>query len=94
VPQVVIDNLILKSPFDEPTRHFQFGDEGITNEIVVLEHLGGGSVGPRAAWRSLVVRCAAAVGAGEAAATEARPGPLMRQRWRARVERVGSDGRT
>jgi len=34
VPQVVIDNPILNSPFDEPTRHFEFGDEGITNEIV------------------------------------------------------------
>ena len=34
MPQVVIDNPILNSPFDEPTRHFEFGDEGITNEIV------------------------------------------------------------
>ena len=34
MPQVVIDNPILNSPFEEPTRHFQFGDEGITNEIV------------------------------------------------------------
>ena len=31
---VVIDNPILNSAFDEPTRHFQFGDEGITNEVV------------------------------------------------------------
>ncbi len=32
--QVVIENPIINSPFDEPTRHFAFSDEGITNEIV------------------------------------------------------------
>ncbi len=32
--QVVIENPILNSPFDEPSLHFQFSDEGITNEIV------------------------------------------------------------
>lgn len=32
--QVVIENPIINSPFDEPTRHFQFTDEGITNQIV------------------------------------------------------------
>ena len=32
--QVVIENPIINSPFDEPTRHFKFTDEGITNEIV------------------------------------------------------------
>src|SRR6202040_2070947 len=32
--QVVIENPILNSPFDEPSRHFRFTDEGITNEIV------------------------------------------------------------
>ena len=32
--QVVIENPILNSPFDEPTRHFRFDDDGITNEIV------------------------------------------------------------
>ena len=32
--QVVIENPIINSPFDEPTRHFRFGDEGITDEIV------------------------------------------------------------
>ena len=32
--QVVIENPILNSPFQEPTRHFRFSDEGITNEIV------------------------------------------------------------
>ena len=31
---VVIENPIINSPFDEPTRHFCFTDEGITNEIV------------------------------------------------------------
>jgi len=32
--QVVIENPIINSPFDEPTRQFRFTDEGITNEIV------------------------------------------------------------
>jgi type III restriction enzyme len=32
--QVVIENPIINSPYDEPTRHFRFTDEGITNEIV------------------------------------------------------------
>ncbi len=32
--QVVIENPILNSPFQEPTRHFRFSDEGITNDIV------------------------------------------------------------
>ena len=34
VKQVVIENPIINSPFDEPTRHFRFTDEGITNEVV------------------------------------------------------------
>ena len=32
--QVVIENPVINSPFDEPTRHFRFSDEGITDEIV------------------------------------------------------------
>ena len=32
--QVVISNPIINSPFAEPRRHFAFGDEGITDEIV------------------------------------------------------------
>lgn len=32
--QVVIENPVLNSPFGEPTRHFRFTDEGITNEIM------------------------------------------------------------
>ncbi|HNS39441.1 MAG TPA: DEAD/DEAH box helicase family protein, partial [Promineifilum sp.] len=32
MPQVVIENPVLNSPFAEPTRHFRFNDEGITNE--------------------------------------------------------------
>ena len=31
--QVVIENPVINSPFDEPTRHFRFDDEGITNEV-------------------------------------------------------------
>jgi hypothetical protein len=34
VKQVVIENPILNSPFEEPCRHFRFGEEGITNEII------------------------------------------------------------
>jgi type III restriction enzyme len=34
VSQVVIENPIINSPFDEPTRHFRFNDEGITSEEV------------------------------------------------------------
>ena len=33
MPQVVIENPVINSPYSEPTRHFRFGDEGITNEI-------------------------------------------------------------
>jgi type III restriction enzyme len=32
--QVVIENPIINPPFDEPSRHFAFTDEGITNEVV------------------------------------------------------------
>jgi len=32
--QVVIENPILNSPYKEPTRHFKFTEEGITNEII------------------------------------------------------------
>ncbi len=34
MPQVVIENPIINSPFSEPTRHFRFNDEGITNDII------------------------------------------------------------
>jgi type III restriction enzyme len=33
MPQVVIENAVLNSPYKEPTRHFKFSDEGITSEI-------------------------------------------------------------
>ncbi|MEW6659296.1 MAG: BPTD_3080 family restriction endonuclease [Thermodesulfobacteriota bacterium] len=32
--QVVIENPVINSPFEEPSRHFRFTNEGITNEIV------------------------------------------------------------
>ena len=32
--QAVIENPVINSPFREPTRHFRFGDEGITDETV------------------------------------------------------------
>jgi type III restriction enzyme len=34
MPQAVIENPILNSPFDEPAQHFQFDDEGITDEVL------------------------------------------------------------
>ncbi|RIK46787.1 MAG: restriction endonuclease subunit R [Chloroflexi bacterium] len=34
MPPAVIENPILNSPFTEPRRHFRFGPDGITNEIV------------------------------------------------------------
>jgi len=34
VRQVVIENPVLNSAFEEPGRHWRFGDEGITDEIV------------------------------------------------------------
>ena len=33
-PQTVIENPILNGPFGEPTRHFRFGEDGITDEVV------------------------------------------------------------
>ena len=32
--QVVIENPVINSPYLEPTRHFKFTDDGITDEIV------------------------------------------------------------
>jgi type III restriction enzyme len=32
--QVVIENPVINSPFKEPSRHFRFDEEGITNEII------------------------------------------------------------
>ncbi len=32
--QVVIENPVINSPFEEPKRHFRFTNEDITNEIV------------------------------------------------------------
>ena len=32
--QVVIENPVINSPFEEPKRHFRFTEDGITDEIV------------------------------------------------------------
>lgn len=32
--QVVIDNPVINSPFEEPKRHFRFAENGITDEIL------------------------------------------------------------
>jgi type III restriction enzyme len=34
MPQVVIENPVINSPYEEPRRHFKFSDDGITDEIV------------------------------------------------------------
>ena len=33
VKQVVIENPVINSPFEEPSRHFKFDESGITNNI-------------------------------------------------------------
>jgi type III restriction enzyme len=33
MPDVVIDNPVINSPFEEPRRHFEFGEHGITGKI-------------------------------------------------------------
>ena len=30
--RVVVENAIMNSPFDEPSRHFRFSNEGMANE--------------------------------------------------------------
>ena len=37
--QVVIDNPVINSPFEEPRRHFRFDDGGIIDEIVPGQRL-------------------------------------------------------
>ncbi|MDP3766909.1 MAG: hypothetical protein Q8S13_02745, partial [Dehalococcoidia bacterium] len=34
MPDVVIQNPVINSPFEEPTRHFEFGDRGITEKVI------------------------------------------------------------
>ena len=34
MPDVVIENPVINSPFASPTQHFKFSDDGITDEIV------------------------------------------------------------
>jgi len=37
--QVVIADPILNSPFEEPSRHFKFNDDGITDEVVLSRRI-------------------------------------------------------
>ena len=37
MPDVLIENPILNSPFKEPCRHFKFTEDGITNEVGLHE---------------------------------------------------------
>jgi len=39
MPQAIIPNPVLNSPFDEPTRHFFFDEDGITDKIVESRRL-------------------------------------------------------
>lgn len=39
MPQVVIENPILNTPFAEPQRHFKFTEDGITDEIVAARRI-------------------------------------------------------
>src|ERR1017187_7723791 len=39
MPQVIIPNPVLNSPFEEPTRHFFFDEDGITDKIVESRRL-------------------------------------------------------
>jgi type III restriction enzyme len=39
MPQVVIENPILNSPFEEPGRHFKFTEDGITDEVVAARRV-------------------------------------------------------
>jgi hypothetical protein len=39
MPDTVVENPILNSPFREPARHWRFGDTGITNEVVESRRL-------------------------------------------------------
>ena len=32
--QVVIENPVINSPYEQPARHFRFSEGGITNEII------------------------------------------------------------
>lgn len=34
MPSAVIDDPVINSPFEAPKRHFRFGEDGITNEII------------------------------------------------------------
>lgn len=34
MPDVVIENPVINSPFEEPKRHFYFGETGITDKVV------------------------------------------------------------
>ena len=38
--QVVIENPILNAAFEEPARHFEFADEGITDEVIEKRRVG------------------------------------------------------
>ena len=39
MPQVIVPNPVLNSPFDEPTRHFFFDEDGITDKKVESRRL-------------------------------------------------------
>ncbi len=66
----LIENPILNSPFREPTRHFTFSDEGITNEI---------AQGRRSKWRrtTFVVQASRLPSVQAGRLHHNRPGPAL-----------------
>jgi hypothetical protein len=43
MPQVVIEDPVLNSPFLEPSRHFKFSENGITDEVIEARRVSSGS---------------------------------------------------
>jgi type III restriction enzyme len=39
MPQIVIENPVLNSPYEEPSRHFYFDEDGITDKVVASRRL-------------------------------------------------------
>jgi hypothetical protein len=39
MPQVVIENPVLNSPYEEPSRHFYFDEDGITDKVLAFRRL-------------------------------------------------------
>ena len=51
--QVVIENPVINSPFDEPSRHFKFDKTGITSDIAIDNNAANGAAGRLLRWMIL-----------------------------------------